>query len=41
MKEKIMKWYNMGLWTINMVQDAVLKNILTQEEAEEIINEEL
>ena len=39
MKEKIMKWYKMGLWTEGMVQNAVLKNILTQEEAEEIINE--
>ena len=39
MKEKIMKWYKFGLWTKGMVQDAVEKNILTQEEAEEIINE--
>ncbi|MBE5925587.1 MAG: XkdX family protein [Lachnospiraceae bacterium] len=39
MKEKIIKWYKLGLWTKEMVQNAVLKNILTQEEAEEIINE--
>ena len=39
MKEKIIKWYKLGLWTKGMVQNAVLKNILTQEEAEEIINE--
>lgn len=39
MKEKIIKWYKLGLWTKEMVQNAVLKNILTNEEAEEIINE--
>ena len=37
MFEKIKKWYNMGLWTSVMVQDAVNKGVLTKEEAAEII----
>lgn len=40
MKEKITKWYNQGLWTAEMVQNAVLKNILTQEEANKILHKE-
>lgn len=40
MKEKIKKWYNQGLWTEEMVQNAVLKNILTQDEANKILNKE-
>lgn len=40
MKEKIQKWYNQRLWTANMVQNAVLKNILTQAEANEILGKE-
>ncbi len=39
MKEKIAKWYKLGLWTADMVKDAVLKGKLTQEEAAEIIGE--
>ena len=39
MKEKIAKWYKQGLWTAQMVQDAVMKKKLTEEEAEEIIAE--
>lgn len=39
MKEKIAKWYRQGLWTAQMVQDAVTKGKLTEEEAEEIIAE--
>ena len=40
MKEKILKWYSMGLWTKKMVQDAVNKNILTLDEANKILNKE-
>lgn len=40
MKEKILKWYNMGLWTEKMVRDAVNKNILTADEANEILSKE-
>lgn len=40
MKEKIMKWYQQGLWTAKMVQDAVIKGILSEEEMKEIIGEE-
>ena len=37
MKEKISKWYKQGLWTEAMVQNAVKKGILTDEEAAEIL----
>jgi hypothetical protein len=38
MKEKILKWYKLGLWTYEMVQNAVVKKILTKQDAEEILN---
>ena len=38
MKDKIKKWYKMGLWTAEMVQNAVTKGKLTAEEAAEIIS---
>ena len=38
MYEKIKLWYKMGLWTDTMVENAVVKGILKQEEANEIIN---
>lgn len=37
MKEKIALWYAQGLWTTEMVQNAVQKNVLTQEEANKIL----
>ena len=37
MKDKIMKWYKQGLWTKEMVQNAVTKKIITQDEYNEII----
>lgn len=37
MKEKIAKWYKQGLWTAEMVQDAVNKGILKAEAAAEIM----
>lgn len=37
MKEKIALWYAQGLWTAEMVQNAVAKNLLRQEEADEIL----
>jgi hypothetical protein len=37
MKERIAKWYKQGLWTADMVQDAVNKGILKPEEAAEIL----
>jgi polyhydroxyalkanoate synthesis regulator phasin len=39
MYEKIKKWYKQGLWTEKMVDDAVDKGVITQEEAEQIIKE--
>ena len=37
MKKKIAKWYKMGLWSASMVQNAVIKGILTEDEAAEIL----
>lgn len=37
MFEKINKWYKQGLWTEEMVQNAVDKGILTADEAKEIL----
>lgn len=39
MHEKIKRWYKQGLWTAEMVQTAVNKNIITQAQADEIIND--
>ena len=39
MKEKIAKWYKQGLWTEEMVLNAVSKGILTADEAAEIVAE--
>lgn len=38
MKEKIAKWYRMGLWTKIMVDNAVNKGVLSLSEAIEILN---
>lgn len=37
MKEKIARWYRQGLWSAEMVQKAVYKNIITQADYEEIV----
>ena len=37
MYEKIKKWYQQGLWTMKMVQEAEQKGILTTEQVIEII----
>lgn len=37
MFEKILKWYKLGLWSEDMVHNAVTKNVLTEDEANEII----
>lgn len=39
MKDKIAKWYKLGLWTAAMVQNATVKGVLTEEEAAEILAE--
>ena len=38
MFEKIKKWYKQGLWTAVMVQNAVTKGILTEDQSAEILN---
>lgn len=37
MKEKIIKWYRQGLWTIEMVKNAVVKGVITEIDLEEIL----
>lgn len=37
MKDKIEKWYNQGLWTDEMVKQAVEKGVITQAECDEIL----
>ena len=39
MKEKIKKWYEQGLWTVEMVRNAVVKGKLTEDEYREIVGE--
>lgn len=41
MKEKILKWYKMKLWTSQMVENAAARGILTADEVEEILNTEV
>ena len=38
MYEKIKKWYAQGLWTVEMVQNAVDKCVITKEQANTILN---
>ena len=37
-KSKVAYWYKCGLWTEEMVQNAVAKGKLTEEEAAEILS---
>lgn len=39
MFEKIKKWYKQGLWTEQMVLNAVGKGILTEDQADEILGD--
>lgn len=39
MKEKIARWYRLGLWTAKMIQDAVIEGQLTEDEAAEILSQ--
>lgn len=41
MKEKIARWYKQGLWTAEMVKDAVDRDILTEADYIEIVGEEV
>ena len=40
MKEKVKSWYKFGLWTKEMVHNAVVKTVLTAAEYQEITGEE-
>ena len=37
MYEKIKKWYAQGLWTNEMIHNAVSKGVLSQKQAEKIL----
>lgn len=39
MKNKIEKWYKQGLWTAEMVRDAVNKGIIKPKDYAEIVGE--
>lgn len=39
MEEKIARWYAQGLWTADMVRNAVKKGILSARDYEEITGE--
>lgn len=38
MYEKIKRWYHLGLWTEAQVLEAVEKNVISEEEAVEILS---
>lgn len=40
MKEKIAKWYKLGLWSEEMVMTAAQKGVITEDEANEILGKE-
>lgn len=39
MYERIKKWYKQGLWTADMVRNAVDKGVITEEQYKEIVGE--
>ena len=39
MKEIIMKWYKLGLWTEVMIKNAVEKGVITADDMAEILGE--
>ena len=39
MKERIVRWYKMGLWSAEMVLNAVNKGVLTAGDAAEILGQ--
>lgn len=41
MFEKIKKWYKQGLWTEKMVRNAAEKGVITEEQAAEILAEDV
>lgn len=40
MFEKILKWYNQGLWTAQMIQEAFAKGVITEEQLNKILKKE-
>ena len=39
MYEKIKKWYAQGLWSAEMVEQAVEKGVITQTESDDILGQ--
>lgn len=40
MYDKIKRWYECGLWTSEMVEQAASKKVITQDEAKDILGGE-
>ena len=40
MFEKIKKWFYMGLWSADQVQNAAEKGVITKEQATELLGQE-
>ena len=40
MKNKLKKWYELNLWSISMIMEAVKKQLITKEEYKEITGED-
>lgn len=38
--DKIREWYNLHIWTKEMVRNAVIKGVITKEEYKEITKED-
>lgn len=41
MYEKIKKWYKQGLWNETMVRNALNKDVITEEQLNEILEQEV
>lgn len=39
MKERIVKWYKQGLWSAEMVRNAVTKGVITEEDYAAIVGD--
>lgn len=41
MKDKIARWFYLGLWSEAMVLNAATKGVITEDEAKEILSQEV
>lgn len=40
MRDKIERWYKMGLWSADMVRNAAGKGVISEKDADEIVKAE-